>query len=396
MPQKYKLLFSKGTPWVEKKLHAYAKNVSKKEALFVSKKLYKEILEVNKQIVEFGLPPHLQLCYVNAKVHTGVFLKYDSAPISTGDLIGIYTGRYELVPGDLSSHNSYAYDVAQGMSLKTKELQYVDRSEDPLDAKQDYSVQTNALEEGNFTRFINHSSLHPNIEAIVSKLPDGRMEVILFALKDIEPGQRLLSNYGGEYWKALGIIPDDMTPDTYLLDNPYKPHKVHPIKPFSPSFKEKLLTVRNAAVAVPDNVERSSVFNAFIESLPPVASKKHQDRIEEWENIISERGLPREYTCERNRICINKTVKKGEFVGAISGTLSFEEKENSILLYETSRRSLFLHPDEAGNCLQWVDRDCIRGNIKLYPLYNEETGEIYLVLLATKRLSPGEELILNT
>lgn len=396
MPDKYKLLFSKGTPWVEKRLHAYAKGISKKEAIFVSKKLYKEILQVNEQIVEFGLPPHLQLSYVNSKVNTGVFLKYDSPPINTGDLIGIYTGLYELVTADLSSHNSYAYDVAQGIHLKPKELGYVDRWETPLNSKQEYSVQTNALEAGNFTRFINHSSLHPNIEAVVSKLPDGRMEVVLFALKDIEPGQQLLSNYGGEYWRALGIIPDDMAPDTYLLDNPYKAHKVNPIPPLSVSFKEKLLSVRNPSLVVPDKVESSSVFNKFVESLPAIASKKHQDRIEEWENGISERGLPREYTLERNKLRITKAVKKGEFVGVMGGTLSCEQKKGSILLYQTSRASLFVHPDEKGNCLQWIRRDPIRGNVKLYPLYNEETGDVYLVLLATKHLSSDEELILNS
>jgi hypothetical protein len=396
IPQKYRLLFSEGPNWVEDRLHQYANKVSKKDALFVSKKLHKEILQVNKEIVEFGMPPHLQLCYVNAKVQTGVFLKYDSKPISTGDVIGIYTGRYELVPADLATHNAYAYDVAQEITLKQNQLEHVARWESKPTVKEEYSVQTNALEIGNFTRFINHSSLHPNIEAVVCRLPEGRMEVVLFALEDIEPGQQLLSCYGGQYWKALGIIPDDMAPDTYLLDNPYKAHKVHPVPLFSASFKEKLSSLRNTDLEVSDKVERSKILEQFIESIPTIPSKKHKEKIEKWEDSVIERGLPREYDFSRGKIRVNKAFKKGDFVGILSGMLSLEKRDKGdILLASNSKTTLFLSQKEGGNCLQKLSRDAIRGNVKLYPLYDEDEDTIYLVLLATRNLLPQEELILR-
>ncbi|MBS0627759.1 MAG: SET domain-containing protein-lysine N-methyltransferase, partial [Verrucomicrobia bacterium] len=189
LPEKFKFTFSKGSPWTENFLHQYAKKHPSSEFFKVSKKLYKEILKINTAITSEGLPSNLELAHVNNQVHTGVFLKPDKKAIPVGTLIGVYTGFYELVPSDLTSCNSYAYDVAQQIHLKKDQLKEVIRHEKPLDTYQEYSIQTNAIEAGNFTRFINHSSLKPNIEAVVAKFPDSRIEILLFALHTIKPGE---------------------------------------------------------------------------------------------------------------------------------------------------------------------------------------------------------------
>ena len=88
--------------------------------------------------------------------------------------------------------------------------------------KIDYSIQTNAVNAGNFTRYINHSSVNNNIEAITKKMPDGTIEVCLFTCKTIRPGEQLLSNYGGLYWVVLPILPEPVTPRSYMLSKEEK------------------------------------------------------------------------------------------------------------------------------------------------------------------------------
>ena len=54
--------------------------------------------------------------------------------------------------------------------------------------------------EGNYTKFINHSS-KPNAELVTST----RWKTAnIRALKRIEPGQEIFFDYGDEYWEVLG------------------------------------------------------------------------------------------------------------------------------------------------------------------------------------------------
>jgi len=55
-------------------------------------------------------------------------------------------------------------------------------------------------EEGNYTKYINHSS-KPNAELVTStRWKTAKIKV----LKRIEPGEEIFFDYGDEYWDALG------------------------------------------------------------------------------------------------------------------------------------------------------------------------------------------------
>ncbi|MES2199605.1 MAG: SET domain-containing protein [Chlamydiota bacterium] len=397
LPEKFKLLFSIGSPWIEKFLHQYIKKLPSSGAYKVSKKLYKEISKTNEAIISSDLPCNLELSHVNAQVDTGVFLKPSCKSISLGTLIGVYTGSYELVPADLASCNSYAYDVAQDIHLKKEDLKEVSRSEKPLDTKQDYSIQTNALETGNFTRFINHSSLHPNIEAVVGKLPGNKIEILLFALRRIKPGEQLLSNYGGYYWKALHIIPTDMAPTTYMLDDAHKAELANPISATPQEVLSLLLPLRNNSIQIPDKLLSSSIFKKFKKEIP-APSERHLKKIEEWENIVVERGISRQLSLLSKKkiwhIRAEESFSKGALLGAFAGTLSSKETTHAIKLAKTTKTDLFFDLEKDGNCLKLIEEVGLDGNTHIRPMYDKDTDTLYLLLFAAKKTSQGDLLSL--
>lgn len=397
LPEKFKLLFSQGTPWIEKFLDKYVKKLSSSEAFKVSKKLYKEITKINEAIVAFDLPSNLELSHVNSQVDTGVFLKPNCKAIPSGTIIGVYTGFYELVPSDLSSCNSYAYDVAQEITLKKDDLKEVSRHEKPLDTNDEYSIQTNAIATGNFTRFINHSSLQPNIEAVVGKFPDNKIEILLFALHKIKPGEQLLSNYGGHYWKALHVIPTDMAPNTYMLNDSHKANLVNPIEQTPQEILSLLLPLRNSSIQIPDSLLSTSIFKKFKKEIPTF-SEKYRKKTEDWENTIVERGIPRYFFLVSQKkkwtLCSEKAFGKGSFLGAFAGTLSSKKTVHSIELAKTTKANLFLDLEKEGNCLALLEENGSEGNTYIRPTYDKDTDTVYLLLFSSKKIAPGEALSL--
>lgn len=398
LPKKFKLLFSKGSPWVEKFLHQYVKKLPASETFKVSKKVYKEITKINESIDSSDLPSNLKLAHVNEQVDTGVFLKPECKSIPLGTLIGVYTGAYELVPGDLSSCNSYAYDVAQGIHLKKEDLKEVSRHEKTIDTDQEYSVQTNALNTGNFTRFINHSSLRPNIEAVVGKLPDNRIEILLFALHRINPGEQLLSNYGGYYWKALNIIPTDMAPSTYLLNTSHEAYLANPITAPSSAIISELLTLRNSSTQVPDEILSTSIYKKFKKAIPTLP-EKHLKKIEDWENSTVERGIPRYLSLmlqkKKWHLYSEKAFRTGSLLGSFAATLSTTKTNHCLKIASTSKTDLFIDFVKYKNCLSLIEEDPLNGNTCLRPMYDKDTNTLYILLFATTAITKGDLLFLS-
>jgi hypothetical protein len=397
LPKKFKLLFSEGAPKVEELLHHYVKKLPSSGALKATKKLLKEVSKVSEGITASDLPTNLELALVNDQVDTGVFLKPDYKSISAGTLIGVYTGIYELVPADLSSCNSYAYDVMQEIRLKKSELKNVTRHDKPLDTEQDYSIQTNAIKTGNFTRFINHSSLQPNIEAIVTKFPDSKIEILLFSSRKINPGEQLLSNYGGHYWKALHIIPTDMSPSTYMLNSSHKAYLANRILPTSPKIIESLLPLRNGSTETSDKIFSTSIFKKFKKKISPLA-KKYLTKTEEWENTIVERGLPRDLSLTSKKkeyfISPESPLRKGSFIGALAGNLSLKKTSHCIALAKTTRTELFLDLSKETNALSLLKEDQTDSNVYIRPMFDKDTDTLHLILLTSKEIAPGDPLSL--
>jgi len=396
IPKKFRQLFSHGSPWLDSFLLKYSSKLPSTECLKVSSKLYKEILRVNKEIEENGLPFNLYAAKVHPNVKTGIFLRPDSPPISTGTFIGIYTGIYELVESDITTGTSYAYDVAQGISLKKNEKKHV---LNPRRKDDDYSIQTNAIQAGNFTRYINHTSLAPNIEAVISKLPDGRMEILLFALHEILPGDQLLSCYGGQYWRALGFIPNDMKPDTYVLTPSLKVKLESPVKSLSPQHKKILTPLRNVLVHMPISLEKNPLIKVLSKKLPRL-TKKQKKEMDLFEELILERGLPRKFEISLQKGKFNvflkaneKQIRKNELIGLIAGTFSLKSSSCSFLVAEKDKHCIFLDCTKESNFLSKLPCDLQKGNLSLKLFFDKEEQCPVLLVFANRTIKSGEKLI---
>ena len=395
----FKLTFSEGTPWILAFLKKCGKKLHSSEALKVSSKLYKTILKVNEEIVSIGHPPNLQLAYVDPTVNTGVFLQCKEKPIQRGTFIGIYTGHYELVEGDIATGTSYAYDVAQDISLQKKDLVHLTYPQKSLEKKISFSIQTNAMNKGNFTRYINHSSLNNNIEAVVSKFLDGRIEVLLFALKKIAPGEQLLSNYGGQYWKALGVIPDDMSPKTYLITSSGSLKRGEKTPSFSPKEKQILLSLRNIETTLPKSLEKKAFVKKLIQETP-VLLKKHKKELDLFEELVLERGIPRKFTLRtlrnKTKVSLNskeKPIPKNSLIGSIAGIFSLAPSFNALLLKTEKRSSLYLDLSQETNFLSLLSRHEKKSNLQVRLSFDSEDGSLKVLVFSSKRITPGEELL---
>jgi hypothetical protein len=124
-----------------------------------------------------NIPLDLTIAWIDETMGYGVWTNMD---IPAHTYIGEYTGilRKRLFFGRWKNRYCFDYNIGEGRNSG-----YV------VDA-QDF---------GNYTRFINHS-FDPNLEP-ASVYCDGRVPIIIYALKAIPAGTQLCYDYGEDYWQ---------------------------------------------------------------------------------------------------------------------------------------------------------------------------------------------------
>lgn len=201
--------------------------VQKIKVLRASKLMLKQIAEISEAIKKNTLPCYLVCKKLPHNLGSGIFLHPQANPIEKGSIIAPYSGIVSIESQNDSDEGSdYVFAPLSDMHLTKKEQELFDKKHQ-YHPKRLYSLQLDALKEGNFTRFINHSST-PNIVAeLVSikanslGLSPSPLEVVYMAKKIIKPGEQLLICYEGDdksYWGAAKIKPFPMTPKTFQLD----------------------------------------------------------------------------------------------------------------------------------------------------------------------------------
>lgn len=191
----------------------------------VTRKEMQELAEISQLIETKGLPSNLVRKKLSKKLGYGIFLHPDAAPLEKGCVIASYSGKVSLIRQRVFDDGSYAFTPIEDILLKANEQRLFDKTS-CFRPKRLYSLKVDALKQGNFTRFINHSA-QPNVVAYTLAVPanpyglvPGPIEVVYFAKKRIMPGEQLLVSYEeGEkcYWGAKGIKPLPMTPKTFRL-----------------------------------------------------------------------------------------------------------------------------------------------------------------------------------
>jgi hypothetical protein len=195
-----------------------------------SKKTLTSLVKIYFEIEKEGLPKHLVLKKLPKKFGFGIFLHPDADPILKGEVIAPYAGEISFVPQYLPDDSVYAFAPISDI-LFSKEEQKMFDPKRPFHPKRLYQLNIDAIKEGNFTRFVNHSD-KPNVVAEFFKIPHNPyglapspLEIVYLAKKTIHPGDQLLISYEGDgpsYWGALGIKPIPVEPKTFRLDKSNK------------------------------------------------------------------------------------------------------------------------------------------------------------------------------
>lgn len=192
-----------------------------------STKRMTEIARVVKEIEVCGLPKRFVKKKLSKELGYGIFLHPDAKPILRGEVIAPYSGNVSFERKSRVDDAAYAFDLVDIVYL-TKEEQEIFDKNGPYSARRQYVAKLDALKQGNFTRFVNHSD-NPNVMAVSLRIPKNRLglrempsEVIYIAKKRINPCEQLLSCYEDEekgYWGVFKIVPFPMTPKTFQIDS---------------------------------------------------------------------------------------------------------------------------------------------------------------------------------
>lgn len=197
------------------------------QVLKATKKDLLQLKTVCEEVKEKGLPSNLVLKKLPGKLGHGIFLHPDAQPIKKDTLIGPYSGILSMVPQNESNDSAFTFSPLTDIKL-TKSEQKIFDPKSVYRPNRLYCIDIEALKEGNFIRFVNHS-YEPNVAAHIYSVKknslgveEAVLEVWYVACKTIKPGEQLLVNYEGDdgsYWENLGIKPIKITPQTYKLND---------------------------------------------------------------------------------------------------------------------------------------------------------------------------------
>lgn len=210
--------FSQGIPWFTKKCKEFLRKSDGIDLDDLEEDLKESLQQYAKDMKEFGIPQNFAAKEIDLEplLGKGVFLKPNATLLKRGDLIGIYTGHYRLLPDEEHFDGRYTFEIF-AFSSKRKGVQELLKKHAPnLQKVQKLCLYVDALEVGNYVRLVNHSPF-PNIEAEI-RFVRGQPEVVYRATRTILPGEQLLVNYHKTYWGSLDIRPLPVHPHTFMLN----------------------------------------------------------------------------------------------------------------------------------------------------------------------------------
>ena len=197
------------------------------EVEFLKPHQIQQLKEIVQAINLNGIPSKFVKKALGDGLGNGLFLHPKSEILEKGDVIGSYSGIVSFAPqNDDDEDGSYTFSPLADLYL-TKEEQKIYDPKRKFHPRRKYFLKVDALNQGNFTRYINHSK-KPNVQALLVSIPEqvegldySVVEIIYVAKRRIMPKEQLLVSYeDGEesYWGAMGIKPFPMTEKTFQID----------------------------------------------------------------------------------------------------------------------------------------------------------------------------------
>jgi hypothetical protein len=173
---------------------------------------YKTMVRLYREVVELGLPKNFIL-KKHPKIGYGVFT-HDKI-IKPKTILGIYTGKLLISPMDTIKCGSlYIYGIEENVKInklqydKLMEEGFIPKTRKKFNPEDTYEITVDAQNEGNWTRFINHSDRsNCAVEFRRIEVFKGGFIIlpVIISKKKILPHTQVTTNYGAAYWKAVSI-----------------------------------------------------------------------------------------------------------------------------------------------------------------------------------------------
>lgn len=164
----------------------------------------------------FGMPRHLALCEISPRIGKGVFLRPDAKTLPENTFLGIYAGEFQLIHQKDPERSSYAFTVLSDLELEPWERDTVEGGD--VFGTNRFCLEVEAARTGNFTRYINHASAKDaNVKYRYILMEDGTIQIGLWTIKAVAPGEQFLYDYGADFWISQEIVPDEANPRTFRL-----------------------------------------------------------------------------------------------------------------------------------------------------------------------------------
>lgn len=160
-------------------------------------KINEKLEELYGSLIDQSFVSPMHIRWINKTVGYGVFSEVD---LERGDMVCEYTGI--LCQDIADDENGYIWDYP------THRFETIPGKKRRKKIK--YCID--ALTEGNFARFINHTIRKYQNVGVVIVPRNNLWHVIYVAKKSIKKGQQLLTYYGTDYWRDRQIVPTPIEP----------------------------------------------------------------------------------------------------------------------------------------------------------------------------------------
>jgi hypothetical protein len=162
------------------------------------------------------------------------------------------------------------------------------------------------------------------------------------------------------------------------------------------------MPLRNVLVEVPEEVENHSLFKALKKQIPTISQKAKQE-VDEFEEIVLEKGIPRKFSISSRQGKLKITLKenqnpipKNTCIGLISGVFSLNSSsKRSFIVAQGKKAAISFDSSQEGNFLSFLPFKDFQSNLHIRLVWDDEEEYPVLLVFTSCKIYPKEQLTLS-
>jgi hypothetical protein len=132
-------------------------------------------------------------------------------------------------------------------------------------------------------------------------------------------------------------------------------------------------------------------------------SKKAKEKVDAFEEIVLEKGIPRKFFLSYRQGKLKVALKKNEAaiakntcIGLLSGAFSLHPgKKSSFIVAQGSKGTLFFDASQEENFLSSLPYQEPKSNLCIHFVWDEEEEYIAPLVFTSRKIEPGDPLIVS-